>query len=569
MKTPAKGAGYEELIANREFIVVDLETTTQDSDTGPTQTLPVSIGCVLLRNGRTRETRHWLLNPGVPTDTASSAYNGLTDDDLVGQPDEAAVIAQFDAFLAAHPDAELVCHNAHFDIVRLHEAYDRTGRTRFTRTVLDTQFIGARLKVGGVPARISLHDLAARYGVDTTVDAPKPRRRLYKGLKDAQDTAEVLGWLFAEAAKRGITDYGSFVRAVKPKSSDDMKATPMRRRLRAVAPVIPDDHVAACHRLPLPAHPSADDINAWTAQLAQCVDLRCPYASEKVTIETAHAALLVPAVTTLLSGVSGPGQIGTLLGALEPLLAGLDRAEARAWYKAHHPAIRNAAACTPAESCPACVEGHPCPQDVIYQLLTRRALDYGGISWFSKQVKKDLYYGASARKIDTWPRLGMADMAAHMMWLIITEAHRQRMTTKARTLLRDAMTRDLHFADPRLALEAARYHATLRDDAAVTAIVTETLSHATTDPGYLELEIWHLGPYKRELAARTAAANRAIRPPAKGLRKPAPIELRPPGASHNHRYQLHRRTQTMAHTPDASAPNQLVCSPGSLTTLGQ
>ena len=58
-------------------------------------------------------------------------------------------------------------------------------------------------------------------------------------------------------------------------------------------------------------------------------------------------------------------------------------------------------------------------------------------------------------------------------------------------------------------------------------------------PGYLELEIWHLGPYKRELAARTAAANRSVRPPAKGLRNPLSIELRPAGAAHNYRYQLH------------------------------
>jgi hypothetical protein len=109
----------------------------------------------------------------------------------------------------------------------------------------------------------------------------------------------------------------------------------------------------------------------------------------------------------------------------------------------------------------------------------------------------------------------------------------------ARTLLRDAMARGLHFADPHLALEAARYQATLGDDATVTSIVTESLTRATTDPGYLELEIWHLGPYRRELAARTAAGNRAGRRPTKGLRKAASIELRPAGAAHNYRYQLH------------------------------
>ena len=85
-------------------------------------------------------------------------------------------------------------------------------------------------------------------------------------------------------------------------------------------------------------------------------------------------------------------------------------------------------------------------------------------------------------------------------------------------------------------------------------LIDSVMSRAITDPGYLELEIWHLGPYKRELAARTAATNRAIRPPAKGLRKPAPIERRPAGAAHNHRYQLHRRITTQ--TPAGAAELQ-------------
>lgn len=542
MTRPVKGAAYDELIANREFIAIDLETmNTEVTDSDSGTTLPVSVGCAVWRNGHLRGTEHWLIDPGIPMDAASSDYNGLNDPDLVGADTEATVMATLDAFLAAHPDAALVCHNAHFDIARLNESYDRSGIPRFSRVVFDTQFIGARIKVGGVPARVRLRALADRYGVDTTVAVPEDERHLYKAQKDAQDTAEVLGWLMAEAAKRGLSDFDAFVRAVKPKTSGNVTGTAMRRRRRMTPADVTDEHVKTCHSTPLPARPGAKRIDTWITQVRECVSLRCPYITEKVTIETRHAAALVPALSNLLVEQTGPGQMGTVLAGIEPLLVGFDRAQARAWYKTHHDTIRDAPACTPTHACPHCAQDRACPQDVLYQLLTRRALDFGGISLFSKQVKKDLYYGESARKIDTWPRAGMSDMAAYMMWVVITQAYAQRMTTKARDLLRRVMDRDLHRADPRLTLEAAKYLATSLRDAEVNELVTDVLSHANSDPGYLELEMWFSGPYKRALSARAASAKKKARPPAKGLRKPAAIEKRPAQVHHTYRYQLHRR----------------------------
>jgi hypothetical protein len=42
-------------------------------------------------------------------------------------------------------------------------------------------------------------------------------------------------------------------------------------------------------------------------------------------------------------------------------------------------------------------------------------------------------------------------------------------------------------------------------------------------------------------AAREAAKQRKVKRKAKGLRMPAPIELRPAAVQHSYGYQLHRR----------------------------
>ena len=64
---------------------------------------------------------------------------------------------------------------------------------------------------------------------------------------------------------------------------------------------------------------------------------------------------------------------------------------------------------------------------------------------------------------------------------------------------------------------------------------------ATTDPGYLELDVWFDGPHQKDIAAREAGKHRKAKRRAKGLRKPATIELRPAAVQHPYRYQLHRR----------------------------
>jgi DNA polymerase III epsilon subunit-like protein len=545
----AKGAACRQLIAERQFIALDIETTeTKVTTAAPSVTYPVPVGVVLFMNDSRRDPQHFTGNPGVPMDKASSARNGIRTADLLAlTQDVPAMLAELDAYLAKYPDAYLVCHNANFDIRHLCAACERAGMTPFSRNVLDTEFLPKRLELDGVPTFSKLDNMRIRYNISTTI--PAATARLRKGLKDAQDTAELLGWLMAEAADKGIITFPGFITAAKVRTSEDIASAYTRRRVPMTRPSISATHIRNLHRGALPAKPSDDDLDRWAANAATCVRLRCPHLVEKVTRNDLHAALLLPRLTALLPSCTKPGDLGTLLNALEPLMLFMTRDEARAWYKASVARIRTGAACEPAAACPACVADQSCPKDTICHLLTRRSLDYGQtsrhkpVSLLSKQAKKDLWDGESFRKTGTWPRQGMADMAAYMVWMVLLEARARRETTTETKLLDKAVERNLHLEDPRLALELARHWAkssTHGED--IEEFVSTVLAKATSDHGFAQLEIWFHGPYQRTVAARDATDARKVR--ARKVdpeRKPADIELRPPEAQHAYRYQIRRR----------------------------
>lgn len=558
MTLPSKGPAYQTLIAGQEFIALDIETTTVPvPGTRKKTTHPISIGAVVLLNGTRRATFHTLINPGVPVDDASSAYNGITTADLTAAPDTATALAALDAFLAQYPNALLVCHNARFDIGHLSTAYDRETMTMPARDVLDTQFMPVRLHLPGATPRAKLTNRAAAYNVATSLTGiTAAKRRLHKGLKDAQDTAEVLSWMLAEAAAQGITDMGDFLAVAKSTSTLDLAGSGRNpRQDPTTATPVPAAHIKRAHHdRRLPKKPAAKTLATWASHVSECVTLHCPHAVEKVTVEADRAALL-PLLTPLLATCASPGDMGTFLGALEPLLVRLDQHDARDWYGTNHNAIKTAPACDSTGMCPACEAGLPCPKDMVVLLLTRRALDYGltargePVSLFSRDAKDDLWDRGRHRKMDTWPRKGMLDMAAHMMWMLIDQAHRKGLDTRRLDILAKSIDRGLQEHDPRLALEVAKHWERQGRDNDIEALADVMRAKATTDPGYLELEMWFTGPHQRVIDARAAAARRKARPAPKGLRRPAPVELRPVAVRHSYRYQLNRADTAHAATP--------------------
>jgi hypothetical protein len=70
-----------------------------------------------------------------------------------------------------------------------------------------------------------------------------------------------------------------------------------------------------------------------------------------------------------------------------------------------------------------------------------------------------------------------------------------------------------------------------RNDDAIEGPVETPRAKATTDPGYLELDMWFDGPHQEAIAGREAAKHRKAKRKAKDPRKPAEIELRPAASS--------------------------------------
>lgn len=162
-------------------IVLDTETTGLEAHLGHRL---IEIGAVELIGRRpTGNHFHTYLNPERSIDAEASAVTGIKDEDLVGQP---LFRDKVDEFLAFIRGAELIIHNAAFDVgfinAELKLLGPQYGQVTDHATVLDTLLMARTMYPG---QRNSLDALCKRLGVDNT------RRDLHGGLLDAQLLAEV------------------------------------------------------------------------------------------------------------------------------------------------------------------------------------------------------------------------------------------------------------------------------------------------------------------------------------------------------------------------------------------
>ncbi|HEV7775413.1 MAG TPA: DNA polymerase III subunit epsilon [Luteibacter sp.] len=162
-------------------IVLDTETTGLEAHNGHRL---IEIGAVeLIERRPSGKTFHTYLNPERAIDEGARAVTGIEDEFLLDKPKFADVVDDFLAFVAG---AELIIHNASFDIgfldAELKRAGEQYGRMHDHASVLDTLLM-ARERYPG--QRNSLDALCKRLGVDNT------HRDLHGGLLDAQLLAEV------------------------------------------------------------------------------------------------------------------------------------------------------------------------------------------------------------------------------------------------------------------------------------------------------------------------------------------------------------------------------------------
>lgn len=162
-------------------IVLDTETTGLEPAEGHRI---IEIGCVEMVNRRlTGNDYHVYLQPDREIDDGAVEVHGITNEFLADKPRFADVADDFIAYIKG---AELVIHNAPFDVGFLDHEFRLLGDERSTVGemcgVLDTLGLARKMHPG---QRNSLDALCKRYGVDNS------QRDLHGALLDAQILADV------------------------------------------------------------------------------------------------------------------------------------------------------------------------------------------------------------------------------------------------------------------------------------------------------------------------------------------------------------------------------------------
>src|ERR1700728_2151888 len=161
-------------------VVLDTETTGLEVEQ---QHRIIEIGCVELFNRRlTGRTYHQYLNPERDIDEGASQVHGLTRETLAKEPTFAQVHPEFLEFVR---DAELIIHNAPFDVAFLNAELARlesADKIDALCRVLDTLALARQMHPG---QRNNLDALCKRYSVDNS------HRDYHGALLDARILAEV------------------------------------------------------------------------------------------------------------------------------------------------------------------------------------------------------------------------------------------------------------------------------------------------------------------------------------------------------------------------------------------
>jgi len=164
---------------NKRIIVLDTETTGLSPQDGHRI---IEIGCVeLVKRRLTGNHFHVYINPNRAIDEGAIAVHGITNEFLQDKPAFTQIADEFIEFIRG---AELVIHNAPFDVGFINHEFDKLslGVVKDYSTVFDTLAF-ARKKHAG--QRNSLDALCKRYGIDNS------HRDLHGALLDAEILADV------------------------------------------------------------------------------------------------------------------------------------------------------------------------------------------------------------------------------------------------------------------------------------------------------------------------------------------------------------------------------------------
>ncbi len=161
-------------------IVLDTETTGLSAEAGDRI---IEIGCVELVNRKlTGRNFHYYLNPERESHEDALKVHGITNEFLQDKPKFAFIVDEFIDYIK---DADIIIHNASFDIGFLNKELELAGKPAFkdhVARVMDTLAMAKEIYPG---KRNSLDALCERLGVSNAA------RTLHGALLDAELLADV------------------------------------------------------------------------------------------------------------------------------------------------------------------------------------------------------------------------------------------------------------------------------------------------------------------------------------------------------------------------------------------
>ena len=232
-------------------IVLDTETTGLETSQGHRI---IEIGCVELVNRRlTGRHYHQYINPEREVDAGAFQVHGISTQMLADKPVFSQISADFIAFVG---DADLIIHNAAFDIGFINAEFARLNPKPALMAsyckVIDTLLL-ARAKHPG--QKNNLDALCKRYGVDNS------QRDLHGALLDAEILADV--YLLMTGGQTALLLGGNQTN----KDSDGTEANAIKRlsASRKPLPVIAanEDELASHQQKLISIHKASGDNCIW------------------------------------------------------------------------------------------------------------------------------------------------------------------------------------------------------------------------------------------------------------------------------------------------------------------
>lgn len=212
-------------------IVLDTETTGLEVDLGHRI---IEIGCVELRNRRASGNNfHRYVNPDREIDAGAVQVHGITNEKVANEPRFEVLAQELWDYLQG---AELLIHNAAFDLGFLNREFARAGMTRKLEevcSVVDTVAMARRLHPG---QKASLDALCKRYGVDNS------NRDFHGALLDARLLADV--YLAMTGGQSKLTLDAEAERAAGPRRSRFVELLGNPQGALTVTPATPEERAA-------------------------------------------------------------------------------------------------------------------------------------------------------------------------------------------------------------------------------------------------------------------------------------------------------------------------------------